>query len=143
MNNVMIEQLDPIKLPLIKRFYKEHYPSGKANKSELIIALYIDTQVNGVVRFRTIDKYRLLTGMAISTEKRGLGLGHSLMEHCQAEVLNNSDYCFAYAHLESFYKRHDFQVINAKELPNSLRILYERYTNSGKDLIPMHFQLNC
>ncbi|MEZ8384398.1 GNAT family N-acetyltransferase, partial [Vibrio splendidus] len=42
MNNVIITQLDPVKVPLAKRFYKEHYPTGKANKSELIYSLLLD-----------------------------------------------------------------------------------------------------
>ncbi|MDK9760095.1 GNAT family N-acetyltransferase, partial [Vibrio sp. D173a] len=28
-------------------------------------------------------------------------------------------------------------------LPNNLRNLFERYTDSGKDLIPLHYQQNC
>ncbi|MGF1752573.1 GNAT family N-acetyltransferase [Vibrio makurazakiensis] len=143
MNNVIIEQLDPIKLPLVKRFYKEHYPSGKANRSELILTLTIDASIQGVVRFRTVENYRLLTGMAISTNHRYKGLGHSLMKHCKNDVLGSSDYCFAYRHLEAFYSAHGFQLIDSSELPHPLHVLYERYTNSGKDLIPMHFRLNC
>lgn len=143
MNNLIIEQLDPIKLPLVKRFYKEHYPSGKANRSELIFTLSIGTSIQGVVRFRTVDNYRLLTGMAISTNQRNKGLGHTLMTHCRNEVLNNSDFCFAYKHLEHFYNAHGFHQLDSSDLPHPLRVLYERYTNSGKDLIPMHFRLNC
>jgi hypothetical protein len=100
MNNVIITQLDPIKVPLVKRFYKEHYPTGKANKSELIYSIELNGELCGVVRFRTIEDRRLLT-------------------------------------------RHQFIQIAPEELPNNLRVLYERYSNSGKDLIPMHYQQNC
>jgi N-acetylglutamate synthase-like GNAT family acetyltransferase len=143
MNNVIIAELDPIKVPLVKRFYKEHYPSGKANKSELIYSLTIDNQLLGVVRLRTIEQFRLLTGMAISKEYRGQQLGKQLMDFCEKNTLNEQDYCFAYAHLERFYSRHHFVKVAPQELPNSLKNLFERYTNSGKDLIPMHYQQNC
>jgi len=55
MNNVIITQLDPVKVPLVKRFYKEHYPTGKANKSELIYSLLLDNELCGVVRFMGRD----------------------------------------------------------------------------------------
>ncbi|ANU37706.1 hypothetical protein VSVS05_02628 [Vibrio scophthalmi] len=32
MNELRIETLDPIKLPLVSRLYKAYYPSGKAKK---------------------------------------------------------------------------------------------------------------
>ncbi|TOM41494.1 GNAT family N-acetyltransferase, partial [Vibrio parahaemolyticus] len=31
-NSLIIEVLNPIKLPLIKKLYKAHYPSGRAKK---------------------------------------------------------------------------------------------------------------
>ena len=143
MNNVIITQLDSVKVPLVKRFYKEHYPTGKANKSELIYSLELDGQLCGVVRFRTIEDARLLTGMAISKEYRGKQLGSKLMDYCVLHTLTEKDYCFAYSHLTNFYNRHQFTQIDPNELPNGLRVLYGRYSNSGKDLIPMHYQQNC
>ncbi|MEZ8122745.1 GNAT family N-acetyltransferase [Vibrio splendidus] len=143
MNNVIITQLDPVKVPLVKRFYKEHYPTGKANKSELIYSLLLDNELCGVVRFRTIEDNRLLTGMAISKQHRGKQLGSLLMAYCAKHTLTASDYCFAYTHLTNFYSRHKFMQVDPKDLPNGLRVLYERYSNSGKDLIPMHYQQNC
>ncbi|MFA0645854.1 GNAT family N-acetyltransferase [Vibrio cyclitrophicus] len=143
MNNVIITQLDPVKVPLVKRFYKEHYPTGKANKSELIYSLLLDNELCGVVRFRTIEDSRLLTGMAISKQHRGKQLGSQLMEYCEQHTLTEKDYCFTYARLINFYTRHQFIQIDPKQLPNGLRVLYERYSNSGKDLIPMHYQQNC
>lgn len=143
MNNVIITQLDPVKVPLVKRFYKEHYPTGKANKSELIYSLLLDDELCGVVRFRAIEDSRLLTGMAISKQYRGKQLGSQLMEYCAKHTLTENDYCFAYAHLTSFYGRHQFVQVDPKQLPNALRVLYERYSNSGKDLIPMQYQQNC
>ncbi|MEZ9111317.1 GNAT family N-acetyltransferase [Vibrio cyclitrophicus] len=143
MNNVIITQLDPVKVPLVKRFYKEHYPTGKANKSELIYSLLLDNELCGVVRFRTIEDSRLLTGMAISKQHRGKQLGSQLMEYCEQHTLTEKDYCFTYVHLINFYTRHQFIQIDPKQLPNGLRVLYERYSNSGKDLIPMHYQQNC
>tara|TARA_Y100001956_G_scaffold5226_1_gene4690 strand:+ start:22260 stop:22685 length:426 start_codon:yes stop_codon:yes gene_type:complete len=140
MSTLSIEVLDPIKLPLVTRLYKQHYPSGKAKKDELTVVGYLNQQMAAVVRFRTIEHYRLLTGMLVIPEQRGEGFGHQLMAYCRADVLGENDYCFAYQHLEGFYSQHGFVSVEQDALPNSLKQLYLRYSNSGKKLIAMHYQ---
>ena len=39
------------------------------------------------------------------------------MDYCEENTLSEQDYCFAYAHLESFYSRHHFVKISPQELP--------------------------
>ena len=82
MSAMQIEQLDPMKLPLVSRLYKSFYPSGKAKKDELTLVGYMENQMAAVVRFRTIEQYRLLTGMLVVPDFRGQGLGHELMCYC-------------------------------------------------------------
>lgn len=139
MHELRIETLEPIKLPLISRLYKAHYPSGKAKKNELTIVGYIENQLSCVVRFRPIEQFQLLTGMLVIPEQRGLGLGHQLLVHCQDSVCSSNTYCFAYPHLEAFYQQHGFVTCLPEQLPNSLNQLFSRYTGSGKCLIPMHY----
>ncbi|OAM98917.1 acyltransferase [Vibrio europaeus] len=138
MSPMQIETLDPIKLPLISRLYKAHYPSGKAKKDELTIVGAIDQQIVSLVRFRNIEQYRLLTGMLVLPEHRGIGLGHKLMGYCAQNVLSEHDFCFAYAHLETFYAQHNFKTIDASQLPNSLKGLFERYSLK-KQLVAMKY----
>lgn len=138
MSSLHIEVLDPIKLPLVARLYKAYYPSGKAKKDELIIAGYFDNQLTSVVRFRSVEQYRLLTGMLVVPEHREKGLGHHLMTYCEEQVLTNQDFCFAYQHLESFYGQHGFQLVEPQQLPNSLKNLFERYSQTKK-LVPMQY----
>ncbi|MEX0333154.1 GNAT family N-acetyltransferase [Vibrio tubiashii] len=135
---MQIETLDPIKLPLVSRLYKAHYPSGKAKKDELTIVGSIDQQIVSLVRFRNIEQYRLLTGMLVLPEHRGSGLGHQLMGYCALRVLSEHDFCFAYAHLETFYAQHNFKAIDASQLPNSLKGLFERYSLK-KQLVAMKY----
>ncbi|ASG06308.1 GNAT family N-acetyltransferase [Vibrio anguillarum] len=131
--------LPPIKLPLIKRMYKEHYPSAKARKDELCVIGTLDGQISAVVRFKNIDVYRLLTGMLVLPENQKKGIGSQLLNYCSENILNNQDYCFAYAHLEPFYARHGFHSIMTEELPIALMQRFELYVSSGKDLIPMRY----
>ncbi|MDR9827831.1 GNAT family N-acetyltransferase [Vibrio sp. FNV 38] len=133
-----ITPLDPIKLPLVARLYKQHYPS-KPKRDELIIVGYLESQMSAIVRFRTIEQYRLLTGMLITPAYQGKGFGHQLLNYCQGEILTSTDYCFAYEHLSGFYAQHGFRVVEVNALPGALKGLYLRYTASGKKLIPMHY----
>lgn len=137
--SLTIEPLDPIKLPLVARLYKAHYPSGKAKKDELTLAGYHQKQIAAVVRFRSVDQYRLLTGMLVVPECRQQGFAHQLMAHCQQQVLQQGDYCFAYAHLEGFYAQYGFISLEGSELPNPLNSLFERYSRS-KNLVAMRYQ---
>ncbi|WP_159656101.1 GNAT family N-acetyltransferase [Vibrio atypicus] len=140
MSVLTIETLDPIKLPLVARLYKQYYPSGKAKKDELTIVGYEQANMVAVVRFRNIEEYRLLTGMLVVPEQREKGFGHQLMAHCREQILTANDYCFAYQHLESFYTQHGFITQQEQQLPNSLKQLFQRYSNSGKKLVAMQYQ---
>ncbi|MBD0788903.1 GNAT family N-acetyltransferase [Vibrio sp. Y2-5] len=139
MPELKFEHLDPIKLPLLKRFYKQHYPSTKPKSDELLIVAYRELSMVAVVRFRSIAEYRLLTGMAVDETKRGEGIGSQLLNYCLDEILADKDFCFSYAHLQNFYEQASFKKIDVEELPNELRTLFVRYSQSGKNLIPMQF----
>ncbi|MDG3084592.1 GNAT family N-acetyltransferase [Vibrio hannami] len=139
MTQIHIEKLDPIKLPIVQKLYKQHYPSGKAKSNELIYVSYAEKSMCGVVRIRPIDSYRLLTGMMVVPEFRHRGVGLTILDYCSQHVLSEGDYCFAYSHLEDFYTQKSFVTIELDKLPNPLRSLYERYSRSGKQLIPMKF----
>ncbi|MDC0612634.1 GNAT family N-acetyltransferase [Vibrio sp.] len=142
MEKLEFEQLDPLKLPLIQRFYKQYYPSTKPKRDEIII-IARDTMAHNivaVVRFRQVDTLCLLTGMAVMDKKRGRGIGSALLNYCKKQKYLTPDvYCFSYCHLEHFYHRAGFHTISNDLLPPTLSQLYQRYTNSGKSLIAMQY----
>lgn len=138
-DSLIIEVLNPIKLPLIKRLYKAHYPSGRAKKDELIITASHKGEIVALLRLKTVDRSRLLTGMLVIPTLRGTGIGKELLTHCKNNVFIDGDYCFAFTHLESYYSKHGFKTIDCSELPHPLKMAFQRYIDSGKDLIPMQF----
>lgn len=140
MSKLTFQTLEPIKLPLVTRIYKAHYPSAKAKKNEVTIVGYENNMIVAVVRFRPLEQLQLLTGMLVVPTHRGTGVGHQLMNHCRNTILNERTYCFAYAHLETFYQQHGFHTIDSEVLPHHLKQLFNRCINGGKSLIPMHFQ---
>lgn len=138
MSPIQIEVLDPVKLPLVSRLYKSYYRSGKAKKDELTIVGSVDKQMIAVVRFKSVEENRLLTGMLVVPEFRSQGLAHQLMSYCEQHVLQSGDFCFAYSELESFYQQHGFDTLGSDSLPNTLRGLFERYSQK-KSLVAMKY----
>ncbi len=138
-DSLIIEVLNPIKLPLIKKLYKAHYPAGRAKRDELIITATSEGSIVALLRMKTVETSRLLTGMIVVPQVRGTGVGKALLAHCEENVFSYGDYCFAFMHLESYYAQYGFKTIDSSALPNSLKMAYQRYVDSGKDLIPMQF----
>ncbi len=138
-NSLIIEVLNPIKLPLIKKLYKAYYPAGRAKRDELIITANHEGSMVALLRMKSVESFRLLTGMLVVPEYRGTGVGKALLTHCQNKVFSDGDYCFAFMHLEAYYSRYGFKTIDSSELPNSLKMAFQRYIDGGKDLIPMQF----
>ncbi len=138
-SSIKFEKVEPIKLPIVKRFYKSHYPSAKAKPDETTIAMYSQNTLCAVVRFKPVARYYLLTGMAVHTEKQRQGLGSLLMDYCQKSILSEDYFCFALSHLESFYAAHGFTRCDTELLPNDLRVLFDRYTRNGRGLIAMQY----
>ncbi len=92
-----------------------------------------------LLRMKPAENSRLLTGMLVVPEVRGTGVGTAILIHCEKNVFKDGDYCFAFMHLEAYYAKHGFKVIDSSKLPNSLKMAFQRYVDSGKDLIPMQF----
>ncbi|ASA55529.1 GNAT family N-acetyltransferase [Vibrio gazogenes] len=140
MDHLSFEMLDPLKLPLVQRFYKQHYPTAKPKRNERIYTASIANQLCAVVRFRHIGTpHLLLTGMAVAKELRAQGIGHQLLNYCETHVLNQHVFCFAYRHLENFYHQHHFVVQLPQALPAEINQLYQRYHHQGRDIIPMQY----
>ncbi len=139
MIKLQFEKLDPVKLPLVQRFYKLHYPSARPKKNELIVVARHENRICAAVRFRPVEHYQLLTGMAVDEALRGQGVGRQLLTHCQQQILDSGVYCFAFTWLEGFYRQHNFTTLSDDKLPNSLQMLFQRYQNSGKALIAMQY----
>jgi N-acetylglutamate synthase-like GNAT family acetyltransferase len=139
MVNLEFEILDSVKLPLVQRFYKSHYPATKPKKNEIIVVARLADEIGAIVRFRPVETYQLLTGMVVHSQRRQQGIGHRLLDHCRQTQLTDKTYCFAFTWLTPFYQQHGFQITQSEHLPKCLLVLLERYQNSGKSLVPMKY----
>ncbi len=139
LDKINIRQLDAIRLPLLKKLYKQYYPSAKPKSDETIYTVEYQNQIIATLRLRPIGQYRLMTGMLVLPTYRQLGIGGALLTYCKENVFTGNDYCFALSHLGDYYQQYGFNIVAAEALPNDVRTLLLRYTGTGKDLIPMSF----
>ncbi|MGF1727897.1 GNAT family N-acetyltransferase [Photobacterium nomapromontoriensis] len=140
MSKLSFHHLEPLRFPLINRFYKTYYSAGKAKKDEII---WIGENESGIcccVRFKQFDDFQLLTGMLVHPRLRGEKIGHQLLQASEQQLIHHPCYCFAFDYLESFYNTAGFSTIPDDTLPPALKSRLERYRIGGKPLIPMHYQ---
>ena len=140
MSKIKYHPLEPLRFPLINRFYKSHYPAGKAKKDEII---WIGENTSGIiccVRFKQFESYQLLTGMLVHPELRSCGIANQLITETNKQLILTPCFCFAFSHLEKLYQDSGFTVIADNELPEPLASRIQRYRLSGKDLIAMRYQ---
>jgi len=140
MSKLRFHLLEPLRFPLINRFYKSYYPAGKAKKNEVIWVGEDNSSIICCVRFKQFDHYQLLTGMLVHPERRGAGIARLLLTACNQQLNVTPCYCFAFRQLEQLYHDANFAVIPENELPEVLASLLQRYRQSGKDLIAMRHQ---
>ncbi|MEI8632459.1 GNAT family N-acetyltransferase [Vibrio sp. PP-XX7] len=136
MSPLFFEQLAPIKIPLIQRFYKQHYPSAKVKKDELVIIAREESTLCAVVRFRQIEHYQLLTGMVVDQTKRNQGVGHRLLAFVNNITSMIQYTVLLFEHLAEFYQHHHFCRQHPDHLPPAIKTLYSRYCRQGKKFSP-------
>ena len=137
MSKLRFHLLEPLRFPLINRFYKAYYPAGKAKKDEIIWIGEDNKGIQACVRFKQFEDFQLLTGMLVHPDLRSQGQGAALLTACKTQLSAQPCYCFAFSYLESFYQSAGFVTLEDNQLPESLRTRINRYRQSGKSLTPM------
>lgn len=139
MSQLHYNQLNPIRLPIVNKLYKELYPAGKAKRDEII---WVGESKQGIiccVRFKQIGDIQLLTGMLVKLEYRNQKIASQLLQQVKKQIEKAPCYCFAFQELEKLYQQAGFITLASQQLPNDLRQRFERYCNSGKKLIAMQY----
>ncbi|ETX09934.1 acetyltransferase [Marinomonas ushuaiensis DSM 15871] len=125
--------------PLVKKFYQEHYPSGKPNKADPIWAIRHNGKVICAVRLKKIGNEQLLTAMVTDPTYRNIGLGSHLINDIQPALNQLPSYCFALTHLVPFYSENHFSVISPDLLSEELKSRFYSYSLQGRKITAMHY----
>ena len=136
---LIAEQVPSLWFPLVKKFYQEHYPSGKPNKADPIWTLKDKGKILCALRLKQMADSQLLTGMVTDPAHRNLGLGSHLISSIHEALSEKPTYCFAFTHLVPFYNTNHFTTISAEMLPVELESRFRTYTAQGRDLTPMRY----
>lgn len=129
--------LDPLRFPLVKRFYQAHYSAGIPRKDEIIWTIENEKKIIGAVRFRQHAEQQLLTGLLVHPDYRGQDLARYFLRACQNQISDKKCYCFAYRPLIELYQSVGFIQLKVEALPHMLQHKFHRYCATGKDLVPL------
>lgn len=125
--------------PLVKKFYQEHYPSGKPNKADPIWVIRDNNKIICSLRLKQLDNSQLLTAMVTEPSYRNTGIGSHLIQSLHHELSTLPSYCFAFSHLVTFYENNGFACLMPEELPDTLLSRFKAYQAQGKKITPMRY----
>ena len=138
----------------INKFYKSQKHKGKANGSDLVFyafrMVHQEPEILGAVRLAPSDsgdkaindsdsqtRYFWLRSLYIHEALRGKQIGSKLLEAVHNALPTSSIYCFPYDHLQSFYGRAGYRLMEGDSLPEALSDLFDRYVERGEKILAM------
>ncbi|WP_405630815.1 GNAT family N-acetyltransferase [Pseudoalteromonas sp. Ld20] len=115
------ECLDPVKTPLVNKFYDSNGARGRANKQDAVWVAYADFDIIAACRIQNRGDHLFLSTLLVTPSWRGKGIARQLLSQViksqQQEV-----YTFAYQSLIDFYRSIGFNFVLT--LPEPLATLF-------------------
>jgi len=129
-------QLEPIKYPLLNKFYALEKAKSKASSHDIVwITKHLDIIIAAARLAPLPGNYRLLTGVYVAVDYRSQGIARRLVSQC---CLNQeSIYTFALSPLEAFYQQLGFTTLTASDLPCELAQRFNAYVKQGRKIVAM------
>jgi N-acetylglutamate synthase-like GNAT family acetyltransferase len=126
--------------PIVDAFYEQEGKSHRARNSDLFFAAFIENTIVGICRFCIEEDTPLLRSMIIHAPLRSHKIGAKILESFEKYLNENKlgpTYCIPYDHLESFYSRIQFKVIQEEDAPLFLQERIKEYRKKSSD----HFMI--
>lgn len=143
LTQITISSADAAILPLVKRFFHaQGMRSQAARADDVIIARDKQTANRNIVaalRLCPLQDSWLLRSMSVQKEYQRRGIGLTMLQQINDQLSEKACYCFPYPHLESFYARAGFKLIEPEQATEEIKQLFMQYKNNGKDIIIMQF----
>ncbi len=134
-HRVAVEQVEPLSLPLVNRFYKHCRYSAKAGRGETVFVVKVDGSIAGAVRLTPkADNYFFLRSMCIDPAWRRQGLGKQLLSGIMPFLDKVNCYCYPFSHLLAFYAEAGFKHTALESVPGWIMQPYQRYCQQGRDI---------
>ena len=133
MEEFIVESLEPIKYPLVNKFYQEFKVRGRAKSHDLVWVLKQGSQILAVAKVVPVEQYSLLSGVFTHPNWRGKKLATQLVKTIIASH-TKPIYTFAYTHLSTWYHSLGFKPDKAQA---ELAALFLAYRQQGRDICCM------
>lgn len=137
----LFQLLPPIKYPLAGKYYQAHGMSGRVSSNNIVTIARNNGDIVGVARLAPINDYKLLTGVHVDKQHRGLGVASELINLLTYQ--QTVAYSFAFSHLQPFYEQLGFQLITPDCLPCELAQRFNAYVKQGRKIIAMIRRIHC
>ncbi len=135
-SDFQFQWLEPIQTPLVNKFYREYGFNGKAKRSDRIAICKQGSNIVAAALLRPFADDALLTGVAVQPQLQGNKLASRILAFINHDYQQRL-FCFALAHLESWYQKYDFQRFNESQLPTPLANKWQAYLNQGRRMVCM------
>lgn len=77
--------------------------------------------------------------MSVAKTHQRQGIGQQMLLQIRPQLAAKKCYCFAYPHLQVFYQRAGFLLIEQDSATDDIRQLYQQYRQAGKALVLLQF----
>ncbi|MBU77042.1 MAG: GNAT family N-acetyltransferase [Pseudoalteromonadaceae bacterium] len=125
--------LEPIKTPLVNKFYDKHGARGRACKADQVWVCYSGLEIIAACRIQNQSGSLFLSTLYVDDAWRGQKIASQLLTTL-ITAQNASIFTFAYQNLIDFYVQNGFNC--TLTLPNSLQSLFELYAH--RNIVAMH-----
>lgn len=138
-DDITIQTAEVRILPQVKRFFRAQGFRAQAPAHEHIVIALLHNRLLAALRMSPLQEHWLLRSMCVDEHCRRMGLGRRLLDHCGAWMERHSTFCFAYPHLEIFYRHGGFIGIDETKAPAIVTDRFRIYRAQGKQLVLMKY----
>lgn len=133
-----IKELPPVAFPLANRFFKANGHKGKVRGNERVFVLYDNHgTIKAALRACPKDSGYLLRSVQVDCRTYRQGFGQQLVSGAVEQLLPASCWCYPYCHLQPFYEKSGFSLIDENEAPEDIRQPFVRYREQGQRFLLM------
>ena len=123
----------------VKRFFRRQGMRPQAAKLDQVYMALLNNQLVAALRLCPFDDAWVLRSMCVESSLRGEGIGGEMLSLLASVFEATQCYCFAYDHLEGFYRRAGFRLVDVEDAPLLVAEKFRQYCTSGKKICLMQY----